>query len=238
VATVRSLHHVVLVEPGPAPVVDVTPLVATARDAAIERNSAYAALFPTTGTLRVSLPSDELPDLTGVSSTVESRARLAAIVAVLLVAAAIVVHHRRPRVVRRVGVWAIGVAVTQGIVAAVMPIAAQWIPGDLAPIAGAVARTLQPRLLAPAAIVAATGVALVISAWRWQRSIDSQHERVGAHAFLGHEPDDLTALSYDGAIELATHRSPMGAPPVSLVTAGGGSVSPRGDAVPTTPRGA
>ena len=87
-------------------------------------------------------------------------------------------------------------------------------------------------------MAAASPWALLISAWRWQRSLDSQHERVGAHAFLGHEPDELAALTYAGAIELATHRSPMGAPPVSLVTAGGGSVSPRGDAVPTTPRGA
>jgi hypothetical protein len=228
VATVNDLHEIVLVSSGPAPIVDLTPLVETARSAAIARNPAYTELFPTSGSLRVSLPAEDLPDLTGASSALESRARLAALAAIALVGAAMLVHPRRPRVLRRVGTWAIGVGLTQAALGVLLPVAASRIPGDLQPVAQAVAETLRPRLLVPAAMVAAVGVALMVSAWRWQRSLDGGLERLGAHAFLGQEADDAVP-AWDGPIELATHRSPMGAPPVPLV-------SLLGDGSPTTHR--
>jgi hypothetical protein len=236
VATVNELHRIVLVSSGPAPIVDLTPLVDTARTAAIARNEAYIALFPARGSLRVSLPVEDLPDLTGASSALESRARLAAGAAVVLVGAAMLVHPRRPRVLRRVGTWAIGIGLTQAALGMLLPVAASRIPGDLQPVAHAVAETLRPRLLVPAAMVVVVGVAFVVSAWRWQRSLDGGLERLGAHAFLGQEADQVVP-TWDGPIELASHRSPMGAPPVPRVSiAAEPFVRMAGDGSPTTHR--
>jgi hypothetical protein len=243
----------VLVEPGPPPVVDISPLVGVARDAAIERNAAYAALFPTTGTLRVAVPTDDLPDLTGVTEGIGDRARLALLVAVVLVTAGMFVHGNRPKGLRRIGTWAIGTAVVQGAVALALPLVADRVPGDLSGVAHAVADILRPRLLVPAAMLGAVGVALVAAAWRWKRAEDRAGEQRGAEAFLGEDPFATLAI-YDGEIELATHRSPMGAPPVPVATSARDDRSPlpgssvfgdsltardvsRQDVLPTTSRG-
>jgi hypothetical protein len=256
VETVRQIHHIVLVEAGPAPVVDVTALV-----------PAYAPLFPVDGTLLVEVPSEQLPDLTGVTEGLGDRARLAAIAAAVLVAVGMIVHSRRPRGLRRVGTWAIGTAVVQLAVALALPVAAGKVPGEVSGVAEAMADILRPRLIVPAAMLGAVGIALVAAAWRWQRADDRAGERLGAHAFLGADPFAAQAM-VDAPIELATHRSPMGAPPVPLASAGleplalegrsgrgddrsplpasgpfsdsatGGGFSGRQDALPTTPRGA
>jgi hypothetical protein len=255
VETVRELHQIVLVESGPPPVVDVSALVTVARDAAIERNAAYAQLFPIDGTLRVTVPAEDLPDLTGVTKGIGDRARLALLAAVVLVTAGMLVHGNRPKGLRRIGTWAIGTAAVQVAVAVALPMAADRVPGELSGVAHAVADILRPRLLVPAAMLGAVGVALVAAAWRWKRADDRTREQAGARAFLGADPFETHAV-FDGEIELATHRSPMGAPPVPIATPApprddysplpGSSVfgdpvtardlSPR-DVLPTTPLG-
>jgi hypothetical protein len=225
VETVRALHHTVLVESGPSPVVDVTALVGVARDAAIERNSAYAAIFPAAGTLRVAVPADQLPDLTGATQSLGDRARMATIVAAILVTAGMLIHANRPKGLRRIGTWAIGTAVVQGAVALALPFAATRVPGDLSGVAEAVAEVLRPRLLVPAAMLGGVGVALVVAAWQWKRKHDRAGEELGAHAFLGEDPFVTPATVY-GEIELATHRSPMGAPPVPLTSQAADEYSP------------
>jgi hypothetical protein len=217
VETVRELHQIVLVQDGPAPVVDVSALVTVAREAAIERNPAYAQLFPTTGTLRVAVPADDLPDLTGVTQGIGDRARLAILAAVILVTAGMFVHGNRPKGLRRIGTWAIGTAVVQGAFALALPLVADRVPGEISGVAHAIADILRPRLLVPAAMLGAVGVALVVAAWRWKRADDRAGEQLGAEAFLGADPFATHAL-YDGEIELATHRSPMGAPPVPVAS--------------------
>jgi hypothetical protein len=152
-------------------------------------------------------------------------------------------------------------------VALALPVAAGKVPGEVSGVAEAMADILRPRLIVPAAMLGAVGIALVAAAWRWQRADDRAGERLGAHAFLGADPFAAQAM-VDAPIELATHRSPMGAPPVPLASAGleplapegrsgrgddrsplpasgpfsdsatGGGFSGRQDALPTTPRGA
>jgi hypothetical protein len=135
--------------------------------------------------------------------------------------------------VRGVGTWAVGVAAVQVAAAFALPLAAGLLPQDIEPVGTAVADTLRPRLLAPAAMIGAAGIALVVAAWRWRRSLDAAHERYGANAFLASDEDGrvTTAGLVSGRIETATLRSPMGAPPVPLV-------SQPLDVLPTTPRGA
>jgi hypothetical protein len=213
VATVRDLHHVVFVERGPAPVIDATPVIAVARLTAIQRNPAYAEVLAPTGTLRVTVPMDDLPDLTGLGDGLDGRAMPLGLGALGVAAAGIAISSTRARALRRAGGWCAGVGLLQAAVAFLLPIGAGSIGGDGGPIAEAIARTLLPRLLVPAAMISAGGVGLIIAGWRWQRSYDRRHERAGAAAFL--EAEELLLPSFfDGTIETATLRSPMGAPPV------------------------
>jgi hypothetical protein len=211
VSTVRDLHQLVFVARGPAPVVDATPLVAVARDAAIARNPAYAALIPTTATLTVSIPTSDLPDLTGVTADLRSRTAPFAIAAIALAAAAFALHDRRPRALRRVAYWLLGAGLLQVSIALALPLAADLVGGDAGPIAEAVARALLPRLLAPAGMIAGAGLGLLLAAFQWQRSADRRDAHAGATAFLGEDADEELPSFWDQPLETATLRSPMGA---------------------------
>ncbi|HEX7097449.1 MAG TPA: hypothetical protein VF183_16305 [Acidimicrobiales bacterium] len=216
---VRSVHRAVLVDHRTVPVIDLTAALDAGRAVAIERNPAYAELLPTTASVLVTVPADRLPDLTGAANELEQRAVTAAVVATTALAAAFVLHPVRPRVARRVGAWAISVAIVQSGLALALPYGARQLPERVAPIASAIAETLRLRLVVPAVMMAAVGLALVIGARRWKRSLDAAHERLGASAFLAEDPD-ADPTPQQGEIELATLRSPMGAPPVPLTGTG------------------
>src|SRR5690606_29887745 len=106
----------------------------------------------------------------------------------VLVTAGMLIHADRPKGLRRIGTWAIGTAAVQSAVAVGLPLAAARVPGDLGSIAEAVAATLRPRLLVPAAMLGGVGAALVVAAWRWKRTQNRAREELGAHAFLGENP--------------------------------------------------
>jgi hypothetical protein len=211
VTTVRDLHRLVFVERGPAPVVDATDLVSVARDAAIARNAAYAALIPPTGTLTVTIPTSDLPDLTGLRDDLGSRTVPLAVVGAVLATAAFVIHDRRPKALRRVAFWLLGAGVVQASVALLLPVAANLVGGDAGPIAEAIARVLLPRLLAPAAMVGGSGLGLLLVAFQWQRTADRRDARTGATAFLGDDGEERVASFWDHPLETADLRSPMGA---------------------------
>jgi hypothetical protein len=224
VGGVRSLHDAVFKQ-GPAPTIDATPLVELARNTAIQRNPVYGGLMPPTATLTVSIPAKDLPDLSGIDRTLGEKVKTLTVAAAALAALGLAIHSRRARAVRRIGMWFVSTALLQAAIAFALPVAASAIGNDAGPIAEALARTLLPRLLAPAALVCGVGICIAVVGHRWQRTLDRRHARLGAHAFL--EGEDVP-IFFDGPIETANLRSPLGAPPVSRV-------APRDDRSPLPP---
>jgi hypothetical protein len=164
-----------------------------------------------TGTLRVTIPTSDVPDLTRLRGEVGSRTVPLATVAIVLGAAAFAVHDRRPRALRRVALWLLGAGLLQAALALALPVAANFVGGDAGPIAEAIARALLPRLLAPAGMVGGLGLGLLLVALQWQRSADRRDAHDGAKAFLGEDGEDRVASFWDHPLETATLRSPTGA---------------------------
>jgi hypothetical protein len=141
--------------------------------------------------------TDQAPDLTGFKRSVDRRLLTLALVAVGAVALGMLIHSRRPAALRRIGTWLVGFALLQGALALLLPVIASGLPGNSSVIGEQFARTLMPRLIAPAIALMAFGIGALICARRWQRLHDKRNERTGASAFL--DPDHLIKISGSGA---------------------------------------
>lgn len=214
----RALHRFIFIDHTTAPVLDLSPLVAAFRAEAIEVNPAYETLLPQQATFLVPI-TDRAPDLTGLKRSLDRRFSTLAIVAAGLIALAMLIHSRRPAALRRIGTWLVAFALLQAAIAFLLPVVASGLPGNASIIAEHLARSLMPRLLAPAVALLLFGVGALICARRWQRLHDENYERTGANAFL--DPDDLIRIAGNGA-PAATAGSPTmpastGFPPTGVM---------------------
>jgi hypothetical protein len=193
---VRDLHRFIFIDRTQAPVLELSPLVPVLRKEAIELNPAYAELLPEQAPLRVVI-TDQAPDLTGFKRSVDRRLVSLAMVAAGAVALAMLVHSRRPAALRRIGTWLVAFALLQGALALLLPVIASGLPGNASVVGEQIARSLMPRLIAPAIALLVFGIGALICARRWQRLHDKRNERTGASAFL--DPDHLIKISGNGA---------------------------------------
>jgi len=190
-------------------VLDLSPLVPKFRDEAIKVNPAYAQLMPAKAPLQIQI-TDRAPDLTGLKRSLDRRFSALALASAGLIAFAMLIHSRRPTVLRRIGVWLIAFALLQGAFALLLPVLASGLPGNSSIIGEHLARSLMPRLIAPAVALMLFGVGAFICARRWQRLHDERNERTGANAFL--DPDHLIKISGTGAPLATAVGGPFTAP--------------------------
>jgi hypothetical protein len=193
---VRALHEYIFVDHSTPPVLDLSSLVPAFRNEAIAVNPAYAQLLPTQAPLQITI-AEGAPDLTGVKRSLDRRFSTLAIAAAALIALAMLVHSRRPHALRRIGAWLVAFALLQGAIALLLPVLASGLPGNSSIIGEHLARSLMPRLIAPAVAIMLFGIGALICARRWQRLHDKRNERAGANAFL--DPDHLIKISGTGA---------------------------------------
>jgi hypothetical protein len=193
---VRALHRYIFIDRSMTPVLDLSSLVPVLRNEAIELNPAYAALLPAAAPLKVQI-TDQAPDLTGFKRSLDRRLSAIVLLAIGLVALAMLVHSRRPAALHRIGFWLVAFAMLQGAIALLLPVIASGLPGNASIIGEHLARSLMPRLIAPAIAMMVFGIGALICARRWQRLHDKRNERTGASAFL--DPDHLIKISGNGA---------------------------------------
>ena len=193
---VRALHRYIFIDRSETPVLDLSALVPVFRNEAIELNPAYAALLPAAAPLKVEI-TDQAPDLTEFKRSLDRRLSTVVLLAVGLVALAMVVHSRRPAALHRIGFWLVAFAMLQGAISLLLPVIASGLPGNASIIGEHLARSLMPRLIAPAIAMMVFGIGALICARRWQRLHDKRNERTGASAFL--DPDHLIKISGNGA---------------------------------------
>jgi hypothetical protein len=198
---VRALHRYIFIDHAVAPVLDLSPLVPAFRQKAIAVNPAYAALLPQQATLHVTI-TDKAPDLTKLKHSFDRRFATLVLIMATFIALAMLVHPRRPAVLRRIGTWLVAFALLQAAIAFLLPLVASGLPGNASIIGEYLARSLIPRLIAPAIALLVFGIGALICARRWQRLHDKRNERAGANAFL--DPDDLIRIAGHGAPMAAT----------------------------------
>ena len=194
-SAVRALHRYIFIDHTVVPVLDLSALVPAFRQKAIAVNPAYEALLPKQAPLHITI-TDKAPDLTKVKRSFDRRFATLVLIAAAFIALAMLVHPRRPAVLRRLGTWLVAFALLQAAIAFILPVVASGLPGNASIIGEYLARSLIPRLIAPAVALLVFGIGALICARRWQRLHDKRNERAGANAFL--DPDDLIRISGHG----------------------------------------
>jgi hypothetical protein len=152
--------------------------------------------LPAQAPLRVVI-TDQAPDLTGFKRSVDQRLASLVLASLGAMTLAMLIHSRRPAVLRRIGTWLVAFSLLQGALALLLPVIASGLPGNSSVIGEQIARSLMPRMIAPAIALLVFGIGALICARRWQRLHDRRHARTGASAFL--DPDHLIKISGNGA---------------------------------------
>lgn len=222
---ITDIHHAVLVDhAGPAPHLDLTALVPLVHDTAVARNPVFDRLVPRTGGLDVAVPASALPDAT-VVSRVASAEHVTDVAALALVLAAlgVLVHPDRAKAIRRVGRFLVGLGIGQIALVLAVPHLIGLLPSDAAALAGAALAALRVRLLVPAGIVVAVGVALWICGRHWLRLAARVMSDEGRRAFVEPAPARPAPVAVPHTAPRVTAANPA---PTAAVTAPRPPVAP------------
>lgn len=148
-------------------VIDGAAMAGASRTALINLRPELIDVVPESPSLPVTLPTDRLPDAGGFRAWLNGAVAMLAAVAVGLVVAAFVLTNDRPRVLRRVGFWAIGAAAFWLLVGVVLPqLAHLLLPGPAA-IFGAVVGVAAGGMIEPSRNALIAGVGLVVLSLLW-----------------------------------------------------------------------
>jgi hypothetical protein len=190
--------------------------------------------IPEPPSVPVTLPTDRLPNAGGFRTWLNGVVAMLAAVAVGLVVAAFVLTNSRPRVMRRVGFWAIGAAAFWLVVGFVLPqLAHLLIPGPSA-ILAAMWGVAAGGMLEPSRNALVAGVAAVIVSFIWAGLASILGGRSPAPA---HEPPrpvrHPSSSPAPSPVAVAPARSPAPATTARPTRTPGPGTSPRG--IPAVP---
>jgi hypothetical protein len=161
-------HAAFLGEGRPPDSVDPGALGAAARDTVVARNPGLDAVLPASPELAVPLPTERVPNLGPVRDLLAATVPLLALLSVTGIALALLVTSNRPAIIRRAGVWAIGLAAFVLVFAYGIPaLATQFAPGQAAVIA-ALVRAMAETTRGPALALGAVGALAVVGSMLWR----------------------------------------------------------------------
>ncbi len=134
-------------------VLDSAPLTRAVKEALMRRDQRFGLWLPD-GSLMVTIPTDDLPDLTSATSFIETAAGVGLFAALLLIGGAVAFHDHRPWAVGRIGRWMFGFGGIAVVMTAILPRFVLPEFGDPGEIAGAVVAGTGAPLVWPAATLA------------------------------------------------------------------------------------
>lgn len=148
-------------------VIDGAAMATASRTGLVNVRPELATVVPEPPSMPVTLPTERLPNAGGFRTWLAGAVAMLAAVAVGLVVAAFVLTNDRPRVLRRVGFWAIGAAAFWLLVGVVLPeLAHLLIPGPAA-IFGAVVGVAAGGMIQPSITAAVAGAGAVVLSFVW-----------------------------------------------------------------------
>lgn len=163
-------HRAFLGEGEPPRVVDAGAFGTAARGALVEGHPGLDAALPEAPELEVPLPTDGVPDASPVRDVLLAAVPLLAAASALGIALALLVTSSRPAVVRRSGVWAIGLSATVLLLAYGVPALADRYASGQSAVIGALVRAIAETTRVPALVLATVGAAAVVLSLVWRRS--------------------------------------------------------------------
>lgn len=141
---------------------------AAARDALVASHPELDGVLPPAPSLEIPLPTDRIPNLGPVRDALEVAVPIMAVVAAIGAVTALVVTSNRPAVLRRAGIWAIGLSVVVLAVAFGIPVLAQrFLPDQAAVIAGVI-EAMAETTRVPAVAMALAGLAGIAISFVWR----------------------------------------------------------------------
>jgi hypothetical protein len=148
-------------------VIDGAAMARASRTALVNLRPELVNTVPEPPSVPVELPTERLPDASGFRTWLNASVAMLASVAVGLVVAAFVLTNDRPRVLRRVGYWAIGASIFWLIVAVVLPELAHLLIPGAAAILAAMWGVAAGGMIEPSRTALVVGVVIVVLSVVW-----------------------------------------------------------------------
>lgn len=167
-------------------VLDPAPLTRAVKEALMRQDQQFGFWLPDRS-LMVTVPTDDLPDLSLATSFIETAAGAGLLAALLLIGGAVAFHDHRPWAVGRIGRWMSTFGGTAFVMTAILPRLLLPEFGDLGEIAGSVVAGTSAPLVWPAAALACAGFTTQFVAARWTRSTTERQTRDSFDRFTGHD---------------------------------------------------
>ena len=162
-------HRAFLGEGDPPRAVNAGAFGAAARGTLVERNPELDAVLPEAPELAVPLPTERVPDLGPVRDLLVAAVPLLATVSAIGIALALLVTSNRPAVVRRAGIWAIGLSAMVLLIAYGVPALADRYASGQSAVIGALVRAMAETTRLPALVLCGVGAAAVVLSFVWRR---------------------------------------------------------------------
>lgn len=165
-AIVGAHQRIVGAAEGPVQL-DLAPVTQAVRDALIGVHPELAASLPASPPT-VELPTDKLPELAPLRAHAGRIGRVAGVAAVALLLAAFVIAADRPRILRRVGRWAVGLGAASVVMAWLVPSVISGADNSHLSVLGALGLAIGRPVAARAVVLTAAGAAAMVIAAAWR----------------------------------------------------------------------
>lgn len=152
---------------------DAGPVAQAGRDALIAARPDLAGVLPQAPPLQVALPTERLPELGGLREPLRLAVGLGGAVTTLLVALAFLLATDRPRVLSRMGRWALAAGLWWSIVGYGLPRLVSNVADDRIAVLGALGTAVSGPLLAPALALSLAGAGIMLGAHWWRKRLDA-----------------------------------------------------------------
>lgn len=161
--------HAALLGEGEAPeTLDAGAFGSAARESLVGAHPELAPFLPDAPQLAIPLPTERVPNLGPVRDVVVAAVPVLALVAAAGAMLALLVTSNRPAVVRRAGVWALGLAAVVLVFAYGVPALVGQLAPDQAEVVAALVGAMAASTRLPALVLGATGLAGVVLAGVWR----------------------------------------------------------------------
>lgn len=161
--------HAALLGEGDAPEsLDAGAFGAAARESLVATRPELAPFLPEAPQLAIPLPTERVPNLGPVRDLLAAAVPVLALVAAAGALLALLVTSDRPGVVRRAGVWAMGLAAVVLLVAYGIPALARELAPDQAAVVAALVSAMAASTRVPALVLGTTGLAGVVLSAVWR----------------------------------------------------------------------
>lgn len=161
-------HRAFLGEGDPPRSIDGGAFGQAARAALVDDRPELDGILPPSPTIEVPLPTERVPDLGPVRRGLEAAVPIMAGVAALGAFLSLVVTKNRPAILRRAGIWAVGLSLFVLTFAFGIPAVAAGVFPDQAEVIAALVGALAAASQGPALVLAGAGVASILTSLIWR----------------------------------------------------------------------